>query len=160
MFDKNGLTTYKDTSIEIKGEVFTKDETRLYPLTLFRKTAEKNIPNMTALSHPIASLALSQTKREYKVDKVPSNLPLTVKEAPSLPSALLAKTYIKEGLPEIERLHAKCGDVGIKYLKRAFPSLKIPKQFRCEFCIEGKIHKFNHPACKPGQRTEFPPYSL
>ena len=24
VFDKNGLTTYKDTSIEIKGEVFTR----------------------------------------------------------------------------------------------------------------------------------------
>ena len=73
------------------------------------------------------------------------------------PIALLAKTYIKEGLSDVERLHAKCGDVGIKYLKRAFPSLKIPKQYRCEFCIEGKIHKFGHSACKPGERTEYLP---
>ena len=70
-------------------------------------------------------------------------------------SALLAKTYIKEGLSDVDRLHAKCGDVGIKYLKRAFPSLKIPKKYRCEFCIEGKIHKFGHAACKPGERTEY-----
>ena len=68
---------------------------------------------------------------------------------------LLAKTYIKEGLSEVERYHAKCGDVGIKYLKRAFPALKIPKQYRCEYCIEGKIHKFEHGACKHGERTEY-----
>ncbi len=82
---------------------------------------------------------------------------MLVKDALSLPKALLAPTYIKEGLSEVERYHAKCGDVGIKYLKRAFPSLKIPKQYRCEYCIEGKIHKFGHAACKPGRRTEFPP---
>src|SRR5688500_4677219 len=25
------------------------------------------------------------------------------------------------------------------------------------FCIEGKIHRFGHSACKPGERTEYPP---
>ena len=57
----------------------------------------------------------------------------------------------------MERYHAKCGDIGIKYLKRAFPSLKVPAQYRCEFCIEGKIHKFGHGPCAPGRRTEYPP---
>ena len=84
-------------------------------------------------------------------------LPPIIADAECLPIALLAKTYVKEGLSEVERYHAKCGDMGIKYLKRAFPSLKIPKQYRCEFCIEGKIHKFGHGPCKPGERTEYPP---
>ena len=75
----------------------------------------------------------------------------------ALPTSLLARTYIKEGLSLVDRLHAKCGDVGVKYLRRAFPSLSVPKQYRCEFCIEGKIHKFGHGPCKPGQRTEFEP---
>ena len=98
----------------------------------------------------------SQIKTQKNVEKIPSSLPPIVKDGESLPKALLAQTYVKQGLSDVERYHAKCGDVGIKYLKRAFPSLKIP-QYRCEFCIEGKIHKFGHPACKPGQRTEYSP---
>lgn len=39
-------------------------------------------------------------------------------------------------------------------MKRAVPSLKIPPHYRCEFCIEGKIHKFHHKACA---RTEYLP---
>ena len=57
----------------------------------------------------------------------------------------------------MDRLHAKCGDVGIKYLKRAFPDLKVPQKYRCEFCIDGKIHKFSHAACAPGRRTTYLP---
>ena len=96
-----------------------------------------------------------QEEREdenFKLEK----LPAIIADAEALPTALLAKTYVKEGLSEVERYHAKCGDVGSKYLKRAFPALKIPKQYRCEFCIEGKIHKFEHYACKPGERTGSP----
>ena len=63
-------------------------------------------------------------------------MPELVVDCESLPVALLSKTYVKDGLSQVERYHAKCGDVGIKYLKRAFPSLSIPKNFRCEFCIE------------------------
>ena len=84
-------------------------------------------------------------------------MPELVVDCESLPVALLSKTYVKDGLSQVERYHAKCGDVGIKYLKRAFPSLSIPKNFRCEFCIEGKIHKFGHGPCKPGRRTEYQP---
>ena len=84
-------------------------------------------------------------------------MPSTVPGGDSLPAAMLAHTYIKSGLSDIDRLHAKCGDVGIKYKKRAFPDLKIPKQYRCEFCIEGKMHKFGHPACAPGRRTMYDP---
>ena len=53
--------------------------------------------------------------------------------------------------------HAKCGDVGIKSLQRIFPSLKLPKKFRCVFCIDGKIHKFGHGPCQEGRRTNYEP---
>ena len=32
----------------------------------------------------------------------------------SLPSVLFARTYIKEGLSDVDRYHAKFGDVGVK----------------------------------------------
>jgi hypothetical protein len=60
-----------------------------------------------------------------------------------LPEALLAKVYVRPGLSEVERYHGKFGDIGAKYLKRIMPTLKIPAQFRCEVCIDGKMHKFN-----------------
>jgi hypothetical protein len=74
--------------------------------------------------------------------------------------ALLAKTYRKEGLSDLDRYHAKLGDVGLKAMKKALPNLKIPKgmtKYRCECCIEGKIHKFGHPKCAEGDRTEYLP---
>ena len=72
-------------------------------------------------------------------------------------TALLSRTYIKEGLSDADRYHAKCGDVGIKSLQRIFPSLKLPKKFRCVFCIDGKIHKFGHGPCQEGRRTNYEP---
>ena len=45
----------------------------------------------------------------------------------------------------------------IKYFKRAFPLLKVPKKYRCEWCIEGKIHQFCYEACAPGRRTVYEP---
>ena len=33
----------------------------------------------------------------------------------------------------------------------------MPKQYRCEYCIEGKIHKFTHGACLTGRRAHYEP---
>ena len=71
-----------------------------------------------------------------------SDIPLT--------SAFLAKTYKLPGLSDLDKYHSKFGDVGIKYMKRCMPSLKIPKQYRCDICIDGKVHKFGHKACAEG----------
>ena len=43
-------------------------------------------------------------------------LPTRVPDGPNLPTSLLAHTYIKDGLSELDRLHTKCGDIGIKML--------------------------------------------
>ena len=55
------------------------------------------------------------------------NMPTFVSDGAELPAMLLAHTYIKEGLSEVDRLHTKCRDVGIKYLKRAFPASRFQK---------------------------------
>lgn len=134
IFDSDGLKTYKKGGCVITGSVFTNDKrdakTSLYPLTLYRKVAEKSI-NVPTFS----SLAIEQKKaHSTHSEKVsPEKLPGFIQDGESLPTALLARTYIKEGLSEVDRYHAKCGDIGIKYLKRAFPSLKVPAQYRCEF---------------------------
>ena len=113
---------------------------RDYFLSLYRKTDEKKLIADVFIPPTSTSLLLSQERKSEKF--VFATMPECILDGENIPIALLAKTYIKEGLSDVERLHAKCGDVGIKYLKRAFPALKIPKQYRCEFCIEGKIHKF------------------
>ena len=74
-----------------------------------------------------------------------------------LPIALLARTYKKQGLSDVDRYHAKFGDCGVKYLKRCLPKLPIPKQYRCEVCIDAKMHKFAHRPAPPGARVEYPP---
>jgi transposase InsO family protein len=163
VFTKDGLRTYKATDYSALGEVFTYDgrckKTNLYPLTLHRKAKERNMVNVQDFS-----LDFDLEKIEKKIDKkfflsLSPNvvLPDLVPDAEALPTALLARTYIKEGLSLVDRLHAKCGDMGVKDLKKAFPSLVVPKKYRCEFCIDGKIHKFGHGPCKPGQRTEYEP---
>ena len=82
--------------------------------------AEKviNVPNISTLA--IQKKAQSTNSEKFQ------KLPGFIQDGESLPTALLARTYIKEGLSEVDRYHAKCGDIGIKYLKRAFPSLKVP----------------------------------
>ena len=160
VFDKNGLSIFGEKDIKIEGKIFTRDErdkkTRLFPLSLFRKINEKNYANSIILSPSLASDYEKKAQRENEKIQI-EKMPELVVDCESLPVALLSKTYVKDGLSQVERYHAKCGDVGIKYLKRAFPSLSIPKNFRCEFCIEGKIHKFGHGPCKPGRRTEYQP---
>ena len=144
----------------MEGKIFTLDardkKTKLYPLTLFRKKKETNdveIKAALATCDQGPPLERKFSAPEPITMKMPASIPLEAE----LPQLNLAHTYIKEGLSEIDRLHAKCGDVGIKYLKRAFPDLKVPKKYRCQYCIEGKIHKFSHPACAPGRRTIYLP---
>ena len=42
-------------------------------------------------------------------------------------------------------------------MKKAMPELRLPKKFRCEHCIEGKIHKFGHGKAESGERIEYRP---
>ena len=165
VFDKNGLRTYKANDCNVIGSIFTNDErdkkSRLYPLSLHRKKTDQ-VDAIEAKTEFYMAITpdkeTSMCQRNFPVSIAPTiNMPLRVPDCDQLPAALLAHTYIKSGLSDIDRLHAKCGDVGIKYMKRAFPDLKIPKHYRCEFCIEGKIHKFGHSACAPGRRTLYEP---
>jgi transposase InsO family protein len=162
VFDRDGLKTYNAMDVKISGNVFTYDErekrSRLYPLTLYRKVAEKDFSNVFAALSLSSEYEEKKSVGEEKYDMQWQDLPAIIEEADgSLPSVLLAKTYIKEGLSDVDRYHAKFGDVGVKYIRRALPSLKVPKQYRCEFCIDGKIHKFGHKRCVPGTRTEYLP---
>ena len=154
----------KEVGFEVKGEVVTEDDrdrkNKLYPLTLFRKAPQKIMSNyVRSISYSPMPPILAEGEKEKKEETILQTelLPVIIADGDSIPSALLSKTYIKHGLSEVERYHAKCGDIGIKYLKRAFPLLKVPKQYRCEYCIEGKIHKFGHGACKEGERTNYLP---
>ena len=133
VFDNTQLRTFKASEVQITGTAFTQDsrdqETRLYPLQLFRKQEPE-----------AAAVAMWAELPEVIPDR-----------------AFLAKTYVREDLSELDRYHAKLGDVGIKAMKRALPQLKIPTKYRCEACIEGKIHKFGHKKCKSGDRTQYLP---
>jgi hypothetical protein len=166
VFDKHGLKTYKSTDIKIEGKIFTEDErdkkTRLFPLSLFRKHGERDISDTiaTLATLPVATSISRDVLDEKHVTEEKyewESLPAVIRDGVGLPAALLAKSYIKHDLSQIDRYHAKFGDIGIKYMKRAMPTLKIPSQYRCEHCIEGKIHKFGHKACAPGTRTEYAP---
>ena len=159
IFDKNSLTTYKADAVRIEGVPATSDKrdpkTKLYPLTLLRKKGETVYDSTTTLSTLIV-----QPSRAYAAYVQPmwGELPEYIPgDLENLPQALLAKVYVRPGLDEIDRYHAKFGDVGIKYLKRCVPSLKIPTQYRCEICIDGKMHKFGHRACPEGVRVEYEP---
>ena len=164
VFDKHGLKTYKESNIKIEGKYFTSDErdkkNRLFPLSLYRNAKEKNNSSIIAALSVLDSVALvpslSFPQSKEETNKM-EELPKFVADGLTLPTTMLAKTYIKDGLSVLDRYHAKFGDVGIKYIKRAMPTLKIPSHYRCEFCIEGKIHKFGHKACPPGTRTEYLP---
>lgn len=166
VFDKLRFRTYLADEVKIEGKIFTEDprdpKTRLYPLTLFRRVGEKcpiDMANMLTVLNAITPQLANETKaNDPKIGCAWVEMPEEIlPDKDKLPTTLLARTYIKEGLSDLERYHAKFGDIGIKYIKRAMPSLKIPKQYRCEYCIEGKIHKFGHGPCPVGSRTEYLP---
>jgi len=155
VFDNEKLTTYKKHEVVIEGKIFTCDardpKSRLYPITLFRKKGETNanaIPAIPPTPAILPAAMLAQNENKYE------SLPAEIPDGP-LPASLLARTYIKPGLSELDRYHAKFGDVGIKYMKRCLPALKVPKKYRCDICIEGKIHKFGHHACAEGAYAIF-----
>ena len=95
----------------MNGIPFTTDErdkkNKLYPISLYRNAGEKKpvsvlntIPALVVHSNPLK-------------DHTPPTMPTYVKEIDgSLPTTLLARSYVKEGLSSIERYHAKFGDVG------------------------------------------------
>jgi hypothetical protein len=153
VFDNQQLTTYKKSEVRIEGTKITCDErdpkSRLYPMTLLRKKGE------TVTEAMAMTVVVSTTDLVQEIGNM-ETLPATVGEA-GIPSALLAKVYLKPGLSEIDRYHAKFGDIGVKYLKRCLPKLKIPNQYRCDVCIDGKIHRFGHKACKEGMRPTYEP---
>jgi hypothetical protein len=128
VFDNQQLTTYKKSEVRIEGTKITCDErdpkSRLYPMTLLRKKGE------TVTEAMAMTVVVSTTDLVQEIGNM-ETLPATVGEA-GIPSALLAKVYLKPGLSEIDRYHAKFGDIGVKYLKRCLPKLKIPNQYRCD----------------------------
>jgi transposase InsO family protein len=60
-------------------------------------------------------------------------------------------------MTEAERWHAKLGDVGVKTLHRVLPELRIPKNLRCEYCIQGKMHNLGHKSDASGERVQYAP---
>ena len=151
VFDQDKLTTYKKDKVKIQGDFFTCDyreeKSRLYPLTLLRKKGENK-------STVVAMATVREPAKAYGGRDLPEQIDVYNN---GLPQTLLAKVYVKPGTSEIERYHAKFGDIGMKYLKRCMPMLKVPTQYRCEICIDGKMHKFNHKACVPGVRPVYAP---
>jgi transposase InsO family protein len=147
VFSKDRLETFKAEDVRITGKPFSCDlrdpKSRLYPLVLYRKHGEKD-------NHS-AALGVVASGGEVQWGTFPELIPDEVGQA------FLAKTYIKEGLSDIDRYHAKLGDVGVKAMRKALPDLKIPDKYRCVCCIEGKIHKRNHGKCAEGERTEYEP---
>ena len=92
VFDKHGLSTYHNKDVKITGKIFTKDErdkkTGLYPLSLFRKVAEKPYANISI--SPIASDF--EKKKQRQDEKVQTEkLPLLV--SPSSPNPTSSKDY-------------------------------------------------------------------
>src|SRR5690606_3429857 len=71
----------------------------------------------------------------------------------------LAKFYLKEDLSPYQRWHDKLGHVGRKALKKCeIKGLKMPKvPFRCEACIQGKIHKLGRTPGGPGEIENYLP---
>jgi hypothetical protein len=157
VFDDKKLTMYEQNNFSVKGNIITSDlrdeRTKLYPINLYRDLNEKN--GVQNVSTPSVSVILAPPCPSLSIIEQRKELPLVISDKPS--AALLAKSYINPSLSDIDRFHAKFGDVGIKYLKRCMPNLKIPNKYRCDICIDGKIHKFGHKKCAEGVRREFLP---
>jgi hypothetical protein len=161
VFDKYGMSTYKEQDLCIKGPKFTHDQrdpkNKLYPFRLYRKKGEReNVFDDSLIS--LVDTQEEKAKTKYACVSVVEKLPSVI-ECPNgvLPEALLARVYVKPGLSDLERYHAKFGDIGVKYIKRCLPEISIPRQYRCEYCIDGKIHRFEHRTKPFSARIELAP---
>ena len=142
VFNKECVSMYNSKELTIAAEPLVSDardpKSQLYPITFYRKQN-----NATPICNMLKTATQEDLPEEITGD--------------SIPMALLARSYTKPGLSDLDRYHAKFGDVGIKYMKRCLPDLKIPKEYRCDHCIEGKIHKFNHKKVSEGVRRDYLP---
>jgi len=59
-------------------------------------------------AHAYSSLSLAEIKQKENEIFVFAAMPDSISDGETMPIAMLAKTYIKEGLTDVERLHAKC----------------------------------------------------
>ena len=141
VFDKDCVKTYKETDLSLSGNVFTRGErekiSKLYSLSLSKE--RERISALNAHTEPFVWCALPESASDSEV------------------TSLLAKSYKKADLSEVDRYHGKLGDVGVKAMKKAIPSLAVPAKHRCGHCIEGKMHKRAHKKCKEGERTKYLP---
>ena len=121
--------------------MFTRGErekiSKLYSLSLSKE--RERISALNAHTEPFVWCALPESASDSEV------------------TSLLAKSYKKDDLSEVDRYHGKLGDVGVKAMKKAIPSLDVPAKHRCVHCIEGKMHKRAHKKCKEGERTKYLP---
>ena len=82
VFDKDGLSVFEQRDIKIEGKLFTHDErdkkTRLFPLTLYRKTDEKNsFANAIDVSLPLAAdyeKRKERTNEKVQIQKMPATI--------------------------------------------------------------------------------------
>ena len=102
VFDKDGLRTFKAADVVVSGVPFTQDQrdptTRLYPLTMIRNNGVQEKRERIS-----ASLAFEVCKEEKVLW---GELPEVISDP-----NLLAKTYKKDGLSDLDMWHAKLGDV-------------------------------------------------
>jgi hypothetical protein len=166
VFDCDGLKTYDKSTFKMdnQNEPITSDgrdrRTRLYHLTLYRKQLD-NMPQPQTIKQlrqthgamvPYARAVITNARRA--LDNIVQGVP-TKKEYDLV--SKIAKTYVKDDLPVVERWHAKLGDVGMKTLKKALPDLVVPKKHRCESCIMGKMHSLGHKSNAKNDRVKYAP---
>ena len=139
VFDEKKVTLYEKNDFSVSGKIFTSDfrqpRTGLYPITFYRKQ-DNEVQDVSAKKIPAVVDSLTLSSKNFYLVSI-ADLPSLIPDAP-IPTIHLAKSYRMPNLSELDRYHAKFGDVGIKYMKRCMPHLKIPKQYRCDICIDGK----------------------
>ncbi len=98
VFTKQGLKTYKESDFCVQGDVFTYDErdrkTRLYPLTLFRKTNEKNIFDVETLAQDFSQDEEKTEKKLFLSLSPAVDLPATVPDGETLPTSLAVSKFV------------------------------------------------------------------
>ena len=121
VFDKECLTTYKENDFKAQGVIFSRDardlKSRLYPMKLFRPCAGSAI-DVLEPTQVLAKYVHGQESMDW------SDMPGMVTD--DQVQTLLAHVYVKPGLSEVDRYHAKLGDIGSAAMRKAVPHLKPP----------------------------------
>ena len=164
VFERNRACLYREKDFRPTGTLVHEEkrsENGMYPLHLQVNTGRQPFSDLNVAEFASGHLAVVARAviAAHAIDDacgfMTEQFPVTALES-EVP-AMVARSYVRQGMLDIERWHSKLGHVGLKKVRLAgIKGLVIPRKFMCDSCLHGKFHKHGHPSVRMGVQEFLP----